>query len=109
LARSLILYMSKEFLYLCIAVMVTTLNFHLIHSLGWDRTPQLTSLALLMLDPYYRTFLGFEILIEKEWASFGHQFALRSGHDGSTKYSERSPVFIQFMDCVYQIMRQFPR
>ena len=22
---------------------------------GWDRTPQLTSLAQLVLDPYYRT------------------------------------------------------
>ena len=25
---------------------------------GWDRTSQLTSLAQLMLDPYYRTITG---------------------------------------------------
>lgn len=43
---------------------------------GWDRTPQLTSLAMLMLDSYYRTIPGFEALIEKEWISFGHRFAL---------------------------------
>ena len=28
---------------------------------GWDRTAQLTALAMLMLDPYYRTVRGFEV------------------------------------------------
>ena len=28
---------------------------------GWDRTAQLTSLAMLMLDSYYRTIRGFEV------------------------------------------------
>lgn len=46
---------------------------------GWDRTAQLTSLAALCMDPYYRTFEGFSVLIEKDWVSFGHQFQERHG------------------------------
>lgn len=47
---------------------------------GWDRTAQLTSLAMLMLDGYYRTIRGFEVLVEKEWLSFGHRFQLVSSN-----------------------------
>ena len=32
---------------------------------GWDRTSQLCALAQIILDPYYRTIEGFEVLIEK--------------------------------------------
>ena len=76
---------------------------------GWDRTAQVTSLAMLLLDPYYRTIKGFQVLIEKEWLSFGHKFAQRIGH-GEERHSdaERSPVFLQFIDCVWQMSQQFP-
>ncbi|XP_048584999.1 uncharacterized protein LOC5520963 isoform X2 [Nematostella vectensis] len=73
---------------------------------GWDRTSQLTSLAQLLLDPYYRTFTGFQVLIEKEWISFGHRFRDRLGHP--TCPSQRSPIFLQFLDCVWQVHKQFP-
>ncbi|KAK3546515.1 hypothetical protein QTP70_026370 [Hemibagrus guttatus] len=76
---------------------------------GWDRTTQLTSLAMLMLDSHYRSLRGFQVLIEKEWISFGHKFASRVGHgDENHTNSERSPLFVQFIDCVWQMMRQFP-
>lgn len=76
---------------------------------GWDRTGQLTSLAMLMLDGYYRTIRGFEVLLEKEWLSFGHRFQTRIGHgDKNHTDADRSPVFIQFIDCVWQLTRQFP-
>ncbi|KAK0160024.1 hypothetical protein PV328_007471 [Microctonus aethiopoides] len=76
---------------------------------GWDRTVQLTALAMLMLDPYYRTIKGFEVLIEKEWLSFGHKFQQRIGHgDEHHSDADRSPVFLQFIDCVWQINQQFP-
>ncbi|XP_069374819.1 myotubularin-related protein 1a isoform X5 [Paralichthys olivaceus] len=75
---------------------------------GWDRTAQLTSLAMLMLDSYYRTLRGFQVLVEKEWISFGHKFAARVGHgDENHANSERSPLFVQFIDCVWQMTRQF--
>ncbi|KAJ3667134.1 hypothetical protein Zmor_002539 [Zophobas morio] len=76
---------------------------------GWDRTAQLTALPMLMLDPYYRTMKGFEVLIEKEWLSFGHKFQQRIGHgDDHHSDADRSPVFLQFIDCVWQITQQFP-
>jgi hypothetical protein len=28
---------------------------------GWDRTTQLISVASILLDPYYRTFQGFQV------------------------------------------------
>ncbi|KAG8584618.1 hypothetical protein GDO81_004689 [Engystomops pustulosus] len=76
---------------------------------GWDRTTQLTSLAMIMLDGYYRTIRGFEVLVEKEWLGFGHKFFLRIGHGNkSHPDADRSPVFLQFIDCVWQMTRQFP-
>ncbi|XP_013144306.1 PREDICTED: myotubularin-related protein 2 isoform X1 [Papilio polytes] len=76
---------------------------------GWDRTAQLTALAMLMLDPHYRTLRGFQLLIEKEWLAFGHKFQLRIGH-GDERHSDadRSPVFVQWVDCVWQLQQQFP-
>ncbi|KAI1893966.1 hypothetical protein AGOR_G00129100 [Albula goreensis] len=76
---------------------------------GWDRTAQLTSLSMLMLDAHYRTLQGFQELVEKEWLSFGHRFQLRVGHgDRNHCDADRSPIFLQFIDCVWQMTRQFP-
>jgi myotubularin-related protein 1/2 len=81
-------------------------NTVLVHcSDGWDRTSQLTSLAQLLLDPFYRTIKGFIILVEKEWLSFGHQFGLRNGfHVKKTSEDQFSPIFLQWLDCVHQIL-----
>lgn len=77
---------------------------------GWDRTAEMCSLTQILLDPYSRTLEGFEVLIEKEWISFGHSFETRWGHlcDDKTKNIKRSPIFVQFLDWVYQLLRQFP-
>ncbi|KAK5088904.1 phosphatidylinositol-3-phosphatase ymr1 [Lithohypha guttulata] len=59
----------------------------LIHcSDGWDRTSQLSALAQMCLDPYYRTLEGFIVLVEKDWLSFGHQFKYRTGFLSSEKW-----------------------
>ncbi|KAM6404039.1 phosphatidylinositol-3,5-bisphosphate 3-phosphatase MTMR3 isoform 5-T5 [Rhynochetos jubatus] len=76
---------------------------------GWDRTPQIVALAKLLLDPYYRTTEGFQVLVETEWLDFGHKFADRCGHgENSDDLNERCPVFLQWLDCVHQLQRQFP-
>ena len=95
---------------------------------GWDRTSQVAALAQLLLDGHYRTKKGFACLCEKEFMSFGHPFHTRCGH-GEGKASNNvglnssssttttqpaldegqiSPIFLQFLDCVYQIVRQYP-
>lgn len=74
---------------------------------GWDRTAQNTSLVMLILDPFYRTFTGFFTLIQKEFCSFGHRFRTRfaNGEKATTEYS---PIFFQWLDAVYQIVIQNP-
>ena len=76
---------------------------------GWDRTAQVCSLVQIILDPFFRTIEGFAVLIEKEWISFGHQFAIRNGCDvRKDKKDEKSPIFIQFLHAVYQMTMQYP-
>ncbi|KAI5575425.1 hypothetical protein BDE02_10G209700 [Populus trichocarpa] len=114
---------------------------------GWDRTSQLISLANLLLDPYYRTFTGFQALIEKDWLAFGHPFEERMGMptvsgcsdkpldlsrqssvgsfpsspirqssgsfapqapSSSHAQNQYSPIFLQWIDCVSQLLRMYP-
>ncbi|XP_061349337.1 phosphatidylinositol-3-phosphatase myotubularin-1-like isoform X2 [Gastrolobium bilobum] len=116
---------------------------------GWDRTSQLVSLANLLLDPYYRTFTGFQALVEKDWLAFGHPFSERLGtpsvsgsgnmpfelsRQSSTgnipsssmrqssgafpsqppasshahSSNNCSPIFLQWVDCVSQLLRMYP-
>ena len=85
-------------------------NSVLIHcSDGWDRTSQLSALTQILLDPFYRTINGFAVLIEKDWLSFGHQFALRNGliKKGGGD-DQASPIFLQFLDAVHQLLLQNP-
>ena len=85
-------------------------NSVLIHcSDGWDRTSQLSSLSQILLDPFFRTINGFAILIEKDWLSFGHQFALRNGiNRKQSSEDQSSPIFLQFLDAVHQLLLQYP-
>ncbi|XP_038061962.1 myotubularin-related protein 3-like isoform X2 [Patiria miniata] len=76
---------------------------------GWDRTPQIVALAELMLDSYYRTLEGFQVLVEREWLNFGHKFGDRCGHKpNDDDVNQRCPVFLQWLDCVHQLLKQYP-
>ena len=90
---------------------------------GWDRTSQVAALAQLLLDGYYRTKEGFSVLIEKDFMAFGHPFHTRCGHGmgkgerggvaagqvgGGGDEGQLSPIFIQFLDCCFQLVNQYP-
>lgn len=70
---------------------------------GWDRTAQASALCQLIIDPYYRTLEGFMVLIEKEFCQTGHMLAKRLGVF-STDSGNISPIFLQFLDAVHNIM-----
>lgn len=83
----------------------------LVHgSEGYDTTLQVTSLVQLVLDHDCRTINGFEALVEREWLQGGHPFADRCSKSAFaiTKQRSESPVFLLFLDCVWQIWQQFP-
>lgn len=72
---------------------------------GTDSTLQVTSLAQLLLDPDCRTVRGFQALIEREWIQGGHPFAQRCAKIafGATPNRQEAPVFLLFLDCVWQV------
>ncbi|XP_062979810.1 myotubularin-related protein 9 [Elgaria multicarinata webbii] len=77
---------------------------------GTDSTLQVTSLAQIILDPRCRTIRGFEALVEREWLQAGHPFQQRCAQSAysNSKQKWEAPVFLLFLDCVWQILRQFP-
>ncbi|EDQ84595.1 uncharacterized protein MONBRDRAFT_34638 [Monosiga brevicollis MX1] len=86
---------------------------------GCDAAMQLTSLAMLQLDTHYRQLDAFMAhIINRVWIQHGHPFAARAGLVAA-KPSPRSaelsgvaglpaPTFGLFLDCVYQMLSQFP-
>ncbi len=42
-------------------------------------------------------------LVQREWLNGGHPFSLRHGHTITAPEKERGPVFLIFLDCVWQV------
>ncbi|XP_023019760.2 myotubularin-related protein 10-A isoform X1 [Leptinotarsa decemlineata] len=74
---------------------------------GQDMNCIVSSLTQLILDPFFRTKFGFQSLVQKEWVALGHPFANRLGHI-LDKEIEPSPLFLLFLDCVWQLLQQYP-
>ncbi|EDV22388.1 uncharacterized protein TRIADDRAFT_28926 [Trichoplax adhaerens] len=75
---------------------------------GMDATLQITSLAQIMIDQDCRTIRGFQALIEREWLLGGHPFSSRCSKLCNTQDISTSPVFLLFLDCVWQLQQQHP-
>eukprot|EP01132_Coremiostelium_polycephalum_P000557 gene557-702_t len=79
----------------------------------------LSSLTQLILDPYYRTFYGIQVLIQKEWCEYGFPFGKQysdsnknnvTSSTSSTSSSSSTLLvsFILFCDCLIQLLQQYP-
>ncbi|XP_062449826.1 myotubularin-related protein 9-like isoform X2 [Rhea pennata] len=77
---------------------------------GTDTTLLVTALAQLILDPGCRTLAGFQGLLEREWIEAGHPFHLRCARSAYShaRPKQEAPLFLLFLDCVWQLGRQFP-
>lgn len=87
----------------------------LVHgSEGMDATLLVTSLTQIILNPDCRTVRGLQALVEREWLQAGHPFPKRVSRSCYAPYTangrtkQNSPTFLLFLDCVGQIMNQFP-
>ncbi|NXP28060.1 MTMR9 protein, partial [Scytalopus superciliaris] len=77
---------------------------------GTDTTLLVTALAQVILDPSCRTLAGFQALLEREWIEAGHPFHLRCARSAYShaRLKQEAPLFLLFLDCVWQLSRQFP-
>ncbi|NXO02541.1 MTMRB protein, partial [Rhinopomastus cyanomelas] len=66
------------------------------------------SLVQLLGDPHCRTLAGFQSLVQREWVAAGHPFPHRLGLLRRGNPREEAPVFLLFLDCTWQLLRQFP-
>ena len=63
---------------------------------------QVASLASILLDPFYRTFDGLRLLIQREWVDFGHKFVDRTACEEEAG-QERSPIFLQWISALHEV------
>ncbi|XP_034729184.1 myotubularin-related protein 11 [Etheostoma cragini] len=72
-----------------------------------DMACVVSSLVQVMCDPHCRTQQGFQSLVQKEWVIAGHRFYSRMNYHRDND-KEEAPVFLLFLDCVWQLLSQYP-
>ncbi|XP_053737346.1 myotubularin-related protein 11 isoform X1 [Synchiropus splendidus] len=72
-----------------------------------DMSCVVSSLVQVMCDPHCRTQHGFQGLVQKEWVTAGHRFYSRINYHRDND-KEEAPIFLLFLDCVWQLWSQFP-
>ena len=65
----------------------------------------LSAIIQLILDPHFRTVKGLCLLIEKDIIYYGHKFGNFTGKKSIDEYSF---IFLMFLDCVWQLIQQYP-
>ncbi|KAF5399477.1 Myotubularin protein 9 [Paragonimus heterotremus] len=86
-------------------------SFVLIQSAqGRDRALVVSSLIQVILNPASRTLSGFQDLVEHTWLRSGHPFGDRCRHStlSGRSLKHEAPVFLLFLDSVWQLWRQYP-
>ncbi|XP_054571319.1 myotubularin-related protein 12 isoform X2 [Eptesicus fuscus] len=82
-------------------------NVLLVEENASDLCCLVSSLVQVMMDPHCRTRAGFQSLVQKEWVVGGHCFLDRCNHLRQSD-KEEVPVFLLFLDCVWQLVHQHP-
>jgi len=62
---------------------------------GSDLSCLVCSVTQILLDPYYRTLIGLQALIQKEWVRMGHPFQ---------RYLSLVPTSDAELEQVYSVM-----
>lgn len=92
---------------------------------GRDVSAIVSCLVQLLCNRTCRSIVGFQSLIQKEWISLGHPFSSRLGLVADADMEQvipreiqpktvlicdflQSPMFLLFLDCVWQLTNQFP-
>lgn len=77
---------------------------------GIDYSAALSSMVQLLLDPFYRTLWGFQVLVEKEWCTMGYPWVERLGHctDDFFRSETCSALMVLWLDAVYQLVSSTP-
>uniref|UniRef100_A0A5F5PXX7 Myotubularin-related protein 12 n=1 Tax=Equus caballus TaxID=9796 RepID=A0A5F5PXX7_HORSE len=83
------------------------MNVLLLEENASDLCCLISSLVQVMMDPHCRTRVGFQSLVQKEWIMGGHCFLDRCNHLRQSD-KEEVPVFLLFLDCVWQLVHQHP-